>query len=147
VSLCGIETVSAKAAFDDDFRRRRCKTFASQDYKWGFVSDIAADAIPAGLSEDVVRLISRKKNEPAFMLEWRLKAYRHWLTMKEPEWANVHYQAIDYQKIITTPLPKPTPSTPRASTKSILSCSALTKNLASPAGARVARRRRGGRGL
>ena len=55
---------------------------ANQDYKWGFVTEIEADTIPKGLSEDVVRLISAKKNEPAFMLEWRLKAYRHWLTME-----------------------------------------------------------------
>ncbi len=67
------------------------ETFANQEYKWGFVTEIEADAIPRGLSEDVVRLISAKKNEPEWLLEWRLKAYRHWLTMKEPEWANVHY--------------------------------------------------------
>jgi hypothetical protein len=63
------------------------ETFANQEYKWGFVTDIEADAIPRGLSEDVVRLISAKKNEPEWLLEWRLKAYRHWLTLKEPEWA------------------------------------------------------------
>src|ERR1700683_393050 len=83
------------------------ETYANQEYKWGFVSDIAADAIPAGLSEDVVRLISKKKNEPSFMLEWRLKAYRHWLTMKEPTWAEVHYPKIDYNGIIYYSAPKP----------------------------------------
>src|ERR1700759_3883454 len=82
------------------------ETFANQEYKWGFVSDIAADAIPEGLSEDVIRLISQKKNEPEFMLEWRLKAYRHWLTMKEPEWSNVHYPPIDYQASIYYSAPK-----------------------------------------
>jgi Fe-S cluster assembly protein SufB len=69
----------------------------SQEYKYGFVTDIEADVAPPGLNEDIVRLISHKKNEPAFMLEWRLKAFRHWLTMKEPTWANVHYPPIDYQ--------------------------------------------------
>src|ERR1700683_3173516 len=82
------------------------ETYANQEYKWGFVSDIAADAIPAGLSEDVIRLISKKKNEPEFMLEWRLKAYRHWLTLKEPDWANVHYPPIDYQAISYYAAPK-----------------------------------------
>jgi Fe-S cluster assembly protein SufB len=90
------------------------ETFANQEYKWGFVSDIAADSIPAGLNEDVIRLISHKKNEPAFMLEWRLKAYRHWLTMKEPEWANVHYPAIDYQKIVYYAAPKTNADRPKS---------------------------------
>src|SRR5436305_570329 len=82
------------------------ETFANQEYKWGFVTDIEADAIPRGLSEDVVRLISAKKNEPEWLLEWRLKAYRHRLTLKEPEWANVHYPKIDYQNIIYYSSPK-----------------------------------------
>jgi len=69
----------------------------TQEYKYGFVTDIEADVAPPGLNEDIVRLISHKKQEPAFMLEWRLKAFRHWLTMREPTWANVHYPAIDYQ--------------------------------------------------
>src|SRR5580698_7015826 len=90
------------------------ETFANQEYKWGFVSDIAADSIPAGLNEDVIRLISHKKNEPAFMLEWRLKAYRHWLTMKEPEWANVHYPTIDYQKIVYYAAPKTNADRPKS---------------------------------
>ena len=63
------------------------ETFANQEYKWGFVTDIDSESIPRGLSEDVVRLISAKKNEPEWLLEWRLKAYRHWLTLKEPTWA------------------------------------------------------------
>ena len=78
----------------------------NQEYKYGFVTNVAADEAPRGLSEDIIRLISRKKNEPEFMLEWRLKAYRYWLTMKEPEWANVHYPAIDYQNIIYYSAPK-----------------------------------------
>jgi len=70
---------------------------ATREYKYGFVTQIESDLAPAGLNEDIVRLISSKKNEPEFMLEWRLKAYRHWLTMEEPKWANIHYPAIDYQ--------------------------------------------------
>src|ERR1700683_4909423 len=90
------------------------ETYANQEYKWGFVSDIAADAIPAGLSEDVIRLISKKKNEPEFMLEWRLKAYRHWLTLKEPDWANVHYPPIDYQAISYYAAPKTNADRPKS---------------------------------
>ncbi len=82
------------------------ETFANQEYKWGFVSDIESEEIPRGLSEDVVRLISAKKNEPEWLLDWRLKAYRHWLKMKNPEWANVHYPAIDFQDIIYYAAPK-----------------------------------------
>jgi len=70
-----------------------------QPYKYGFVTDIDADTVPLGLNEDIVRLISAKKGEPPFLLEWRLKAYRHWLTMTEPTWANVKYNPIDYQAI------------------------------------------------
>jgi Fe-S cluster assembly protein SufB len=70
-----------------------------QPYKYGFVTDIDSDTVPPGLNEDVIRLISAKKGEPAFLLEWRLKAYRHWLTMQEPRWANVTYADIDYQAI------------------------------------------------
>jgi len=78
----------------------------SQEYKHGFVTDLEADVIPKGLSEDVIRLISAKKNEPDFMLEWRLKAYRHWLTMTEPTWPSVHYPPIDYQDIIYYAAPR-----------------------------------------
>ena len=70
-----------------------------QPYKYGFVTDIGSDTVPPGLDEDVIRLISAKKGEPAFLLEWRLKAYRHWLTMREPRWPNVIYAQIDYQAI------------------------------------------------
>jgi Fe-S cluster assembly protein SufB len=69
----------------------------SREYTAGFVTDIEADTIPPGLNEDVVREISHRKNEPAFLLEWRLKAYKRWLTMKEPHWPNVKYPPIDYQ--------------------------------------------------
>jgi Fe-S cluster assembly protein SufB len=70
---------------------------ANQDYKYGFVTDIESDVAPPGLSEDIIRFISAKKGEPEWMLDWRLKSFRHWLTMKEPTWANVHYPPIDYQ--------------------------------------------------
>ena len=77
------------------------------DYKYGFVSNLEMDALPKGLNEEVVRAISRKKSEPDFMLEYRLKAYRHWLTLEEPKWQNVSYPAIDYQDIIYYAAPKP----------------------------------------
>ena len=76
------------------------------DYRWGFVTDIEQDTLPMGLDEDVVRLISAKKGEPAFMLDWRLKAYRHWLTMTEPKWSSVRYPAIDYQTLHYYSAPK-----------------------------------------
>ncbi len=79
---------------------------ANREYEWGFVTDIEADAIPPGLSEDVIRLISAKKNEPEFMLRWRLDAYRHWLKMVEPTWAKVEYPPIDYQSIVYFSAPK-----------------------------------------
>ena len=80
----------------------------SREYQHGFVTDLAADALPSGLSEDVIRMISAKKNEPAFMLEWRLKAFRHWLTMTEPHWATVRHPPIDYQGIVYYSAPKST---------------------------------------
>src|SRR5215210_1731425 len=83
------------------------EALANREYKYGFVTDIEAETIPRGLSEEIVRTISAKKNEPEWMLEWRLKAYRHWLTMQEPEWANVQYPKIDYQDIIYYSAPKP----------------------------------------
>ncbi len=79
----------------------------NQEYKYGFVTDIEADTVPPGLSEDIIRFISKKKNEPEFMLEWRLKAYRQWLKMKEPHWAYAKYPTIDYQSIVYYSAPKP----------------------------------------
>lgn len=79
---------------------------ANKEYKWGFITDIEADAAPKGLNEEIIRFISLKKNEPKWLLEWRLKAYRHWLTMKEPHWPNVRFGAIDYQDIIYYSAPK-----------------------------------------
>src|SRR2546425_7253904 len=71
----------------------------ASDYKWGFVTDIEADVAPKGLNEDIVRLISSKKGEPEWMTDWRLKAYRFWLTLesKEPQWSKVRFPKIDYQ--------------------------------------------------
>ncbi|MBU6398774.1 MAG: Fe-S cluster assembly protein SufB [Verrucomicrobia bacterium] len=80
--------------------------FVKSEYKWGFVTDIEADAAPPGLNEDMIRLISRKKNEPEFLLEWRLRAYRHWLTLSPPTWPKVHYPPIDYQQIIYYSAPR-----------------------------------------
>lgn len=77
-----------------------------RDYKYGFVTDLEVDEIPKGINEDVIRLISSKKNEPAWMLEYRLKAFKHWLTMTEPEWAHVHYPKIDFQNIRYYSAPK-----------------------------------------
>ena len=84
---------------------------ANQEYKYGFVTEIESDSAPRGLNEDTIRLISSKKNEPAWMLEWRLKSYRHWASLeqlnKEPKWANIHYGPIDYQDIIYYSAPNP----------------------------------------
>ncbi len=79
--------------------RNDIESLVNRRYEHGFVTDIESDSLPPGLDEGVVRAISAKKDEPEFMLEWRLKAYRHWLTMQEPEWAHVHYPKIDYQGI------------------------------------------------
>ncbi len=87
---------------------------ASREYKWGFVTEIDAESVPPGLNEDIIRLISAKKQEPEFMLEWRLRAYRHWLTMKEPTWANVHYPPIDYQSIVYYSAPKSKKDRPKS---------------------------------
>jgi Fe-S cluster assembly protein SufB len=82
------------------------KELTEQRYKYGFVTEIEEDKVPKGLSEDIIRLISQKKGEPAFMLEWRLHAYRRWLTMEEPTWANVRYPKIDFQNIVYYSAPR-----------------------------------------
>lgn len=82
---------------------------ANKEYKYGFVTDVESDTFPIGLNEDIIRRLSSVKNEPEFMLEWRLKAYRHWLTMKEPSWANIHYDPINYQAISYYSAPKKKP--------------------------------------
>jgi Fe-S cluster assembly protein SufB len=83
---------------------------ANREYKYGFITDVEQETVPRGLSEETVRLISAKKNEPAWLLEWRLKAYRTWLTMKEPTWANIKFGPIDYQNIIYYSAPKKKPA-------------------------------------
>jgi Fe-S cluster assembly protein SufB len=85
---------------------------ATREYKYGFVTEVEADSAPPGLSEDIIRLIGAKKQEPEWMVEWRLRSYRHWLTMKEPTWANVHYPPIDYQAITYYSAPKSKPAKP-----------------------------------
>jgi Fe-S cluster assembly protein SufB len=90
----------------------------NQDYKYGFVTDVDADTIPRGLNEDIVRIISAKKNEPQWLLDWRLKAYRQWVKMEKkegaPKWANVHYPPINYQDIIYYAAPKNTADRPKS---------------------------------
>ena len=90
------------------------EALANQEYKYGFVTEIETDSAPRGLNEDIIRLISAKKHEPEFMLEWRLKAYRHWVTMEEPKWANVHYPPIDYQDIVYYSAPKSMKQRPKS---------------------------------
>jgi Fe-S cluster assembly protein SufB len=80
--------------------------FVAKEYNAGFITDIEMETVPRGLTEEIVRLISAKKSEPEWLLEWRLKAYRHWLTMPEPEWHNVTYPKIDFQEIIYYAAPK-----------------------------------------
>ena len=79
---------------------------ANQEYKYGFVTDVESDTIPTGLNEGVIRLISAKKGEPAWLLEWRLNAFRVWSEMTEPKWHNVRYPPIDYQSISYYAAPK-----------------------------------------
>jgi Fe-S cluster assembly protein SufB len=87
---------------------------AEREYKYGFVTPIDADTAPPGLNEDIIRLISAKKNEPEFMLNWRLRAYRQWLKMTEPQWANVHYPPINYQEIVYYAAPKTAKDGPKS---------------------------------
>ncbi len=87
---------------------------ANKEYQAGFVTDIESETVPAGLDEDIVRLISSKKNEPEFLLEWRLRALRHWRTMTEPKWANIKYGPIDYQSIVYYAAPKQSKDAPKS---------------------------------
>jgi Fe-S cluster assembly protein SufB len=86
--------------------RKNLKSTINQEYKYGFVTDIESEQLPAGLNESIIRLISAKKNEPQFMLDWRLKAYRNWIKMSEPKWANIKYPTINYQDMIYYAAPK-----------------------------------------
>src|SRR5438445_7017130 len=84
------------------------EALVNREYAYGFVTDVETDTVPRGLNEDIIRTISAKKGEPEFMLEWRLKAYRHWLTMEEPHWwPHLHYAPVNYQDIIYYSAPKP----------------------------------------
>jgi len=89
-------------------------TLANKEYKYGFYTEVETDSVPPGLNEDIIRLISAKKREPEWMLEWRLKSFRHWLTMKEPSWANIHYPTIDYQAITYYSAPKSKSAGPKS---------------------------------
>jgi Fe-S cluster assembly protein SufB len=90
----------------EDIRNREVQELVSRDYEWGFISDIEQEFAPKGLSEDTVRFISAKKNEPEWMLEWRLKAYRAWLEMEEVSWAKLDIPEIDYQDAYYYAAPK-----------------------------------------
>jgi Fe-S cluster assembly protein SufB len=95
-------------------QRHDVEEIIKREYKHGFVTEIDQESLPPGLNEDVIRLISAKKNEPEFMLEWRLKAFRHWQTMTEPSWAHVRYPKIDYQAISYYAAPKPKENAPKS---------------------------------
>jgi Fe-S cluster assembly protein SufB len=86
--------------------RKMLEDLSQQEYKWGFVTDIESDTVPPGLNEDVIRFISAKKEEPEWLLEWRLKAYRHWLTLTEPTWQKVKFPPVDFQAISYYSAPK-----------------------------------------
>ncbi|MEE3207484.1 MAG: Fe-S cluster assembly protein SufB, partial [Candidatus Thermoplasmatota archaeon] len=90
------------------------REYAERDYQFGFVTDIETDAVPAGLSEDVIRFISKRKHEPKWLTTWRLEAYRHWLTMEEPHWANIEYDPINYQDIVYYSAPKSSADGPKS---------------------------------
>ncbi len=95
-------------------RNASVEALVRKEYEHGFFTDVEADTLPPGLDEDVIRHISAKKNEPEFMLDWRLQAYRHWLTMKEPNWANVHHPPIDYRAISYYSAPKSKDDAPKS---------------------------------
>jgi Fe-S cluster assembly protein SufB len=92
----------------------KLESLVNRRYEHGFVTDIATETLPPGLDEDVVRAISARKNEPEFMLEWRLRAYRQWLEMQEPTWAHVHYPPIDFEAISYFAAPKSDDDRPKS---------------------------------
>ena len=107
------ESTASQPAADKSSDTQTLEEFASREYEWGFVTDIEADSAPPGLNEEIIRFISAKKEEPEFMLEWRLKAYRQWLKMEDPtrrapseRWAKVNYPDIDYQSVVYYSAPK-----------------------------------------
>ncbi len=88
---------------------QKIEELANKEYEFGFVTDIESDTLPKGLNENIIRQLSAKKHEPDWMIEWRLKAYRHWLKMDEPKWSNVTFPPINYQDISYYSAPKSTP--------------------------------------
>src|SRR3990167_6146938 len=95
-------------------RKNYLEKVVGQSYGFGFVTDIEADTLPPGLNEDIIRFISAKKNEPDFMLQWRLRAYRHWLTMPHPHWAHVRFPPVDFQAISYYSAPKNKKNAPKS---------------------------------
>ncbi len=95
-------------------KSQEVEALLGQKYRHGFVTDIESDSLPPGLDEDVVAAISKKKHEPQFLLDWRLKAFRHWQTMQEPTWAHVHYKPIDYQDISYYSAPRAPANAPKS---------------------------------
>ena len=94
--------------------KNKPEQFVDQGYKYGFVTDIEMDIVPKGLNERVIRTISAKKEEPQWLLDWRLKAYKRWLKMKDPNWSSVHYPAIDFQDLSYYAAPKKKGSGPKS---------------------------------
>ena len=90
------------------------REYTERDYQFGFVTDVETDSVPPGLSEEVIRFISARKHEPEWLTVWRLEAYRHWLTMEEPHWANIEYDPIDYQDIVYYSAPKSSAEGPKS---------------------------------
>ena len=97
-----------------DSETEMLKGVAEQEYKYGFVTNIESDTLPPGLNEDVIKFISNKKGEPKWLTDWRLKAYKIWLKMKEPHWANIEYPPIDYQAISYFSAPKNATDAPKS---------------------------------
>jgi len=105
----GCESITEMSEQVLDKSTELLEQFANREYEHGWSADIEADTLPIGLNEDTIRAISAKKNEPQWLLDWRLKAYHHFLTMKEPAWPNVHYQPVDLQSISYYSAPKKKP--------------------------------------
>src|SRR4026209_491204 len=106
--------VAAGQRLKEPMTTQTIQDLANREYTAGFQTDIESEAVPPGLNEDIVRIISAKKNEPEWLLEWRLKALRHFFTMKEPGWANVHHEPIDYQAIVYYSAPKTNKDAPKS---------------------------------
>ena len=99
---------------NSDTETEMLREYAERDYEYGFVTDVETDSVPPGLNEEVIRFISARKHEPEWLTAWRLEAYRHWLTMEEPHWANIEYAPIDYQDIVYYSAPKSSAEGPKS---------------------------------